>query len=91
MREDLWWETDVARFGIDIWMTPCAINEGYQVVQTDLGTNVHDAKDPVDLGPMFRQVVSTLFYFMGKYERHWHQDNPFQVIQVNKGKKEEPR
>ncbi len=86
------WDTDVARFGIDIWMTTSAINEGFKLVQTYLGTKVHEAKDPAtDLGPMFRQVVSTLFYLMSKYERNWHRDNPFQVIQVNNKKEEEPQ
>jgi hypothetical protein len=66
------WLTDVARFGIDIWMTTSAINEGYRMVQADLGTKLHDAKDPsLDLAPMFHQVVSTLFYLMGKYEKKW--------------------
>ena len=66
------WQTDVARFGIDVWMTTSAINEGYSVVQADLGTKIHEAKDPsVDLGPMFHQVISTLFFLVGKYEKNW--------------------
>jgi len=45
------WETDVARFGIDIWMTTLAIAEGYKVCQSYLGAKIHDAKDPgSDLG-----------------------------------------
>lgn len=69
--EDVW-QTDVAQFGIDIWMTTSAINEGYSILQADLGTKLHEAKDPsIDLGPMFRQVVSTLFFLMGKYEKNW--------------------
>jgi hypothetical protein len=91
VREDVW-DTDVARFGIDIWMTTCAINEGYKVVQTYLGTKIHDAKDPAaDLGPMFRQVISTMLYLMGKYERNWHRDNPFHAIHINNKKEEEPK
>jgi hypothetical protein len=83
MAEDVW-DTDVARFGIDIWMTTCAINEGYKVVQTHLGAKIHDGKDPAaDLGPMFQQVISTLFYLMGKYERNWRQDTPLRVIPIN--------
>jgi glycosyltransferase involved in cell wall biosynthesis len=90
VKEDVW-ETDVARFGIDVWMTTCAINEGFKVVQTYLGTKVHNAKDPAtDLGPMFRQVVSTLFYLMDKYERNWERDNQFRAIQINNKKEEEP-
>ncbi|MFQ5963518.1 MAG: glycosyltransferase [Candidatus Scalinduaceae bacterium] len=66
------WDTDVARYGIDIWMSTTAINEGFKIVQAQLRTKVHDAKDPVaHLGGMFREVVSTLFYLMGKYESKW--------------------
>jgi glucosylglycerate synthase len=90
VKEDVW-ETDVARFGIDVWMTTCAINEGFKVVQTYLGTKIHNAKDPAtDLGPMFRQVVSTLFYLMDKYESNWERSNPFRAIQINNKKEEEP-
>jgi glycosyltransferase involved in cell wall biosynthesis len=31
------WETDVARFGIDIWMTTVAITEGFRICQSFLG------------------------------------------------------
>ncbi len=66
------WETDVARFGIDIWMTTTAINAGARICQTNLGAKIHDAKDPAAaLGPMFRQVVGTLFGMMSKYETRW--------------------
>jgi glucosylglycerate synthase len=61
-----------ARFGIDIWMTHSAINEGFAVCQARLGAKIHDAKDPAsDLGPMFRQVVGTLFSLAGHYEDRW--------------------
>ncbi|OGO39723.1 MAG: hypothetical protein A2Z04_08370 [Chloroflexi bacterium RBG_16_57_9] len=36
------WETDVARFGIDIWMTTTAIAEGFRVCQARLGAKIHD-------------------------------------------------
>ena len=66
------WESDVARFGIDIWMTTTAINEGFRVCQAQLGAKIHDAKDPAaSLGPMFRQVVGTLFDLMGRYRDRW--------------------
>jgi glycosyltransferase involved in cell wall biosynthesis len=68
------WGMDVARYGIDIWMTTTAINEGYKVCQSFLGAKIHDAKDPgKDLGPMFKQVVGTLFRLMWDYESHWKQ------------------
>ena len=66
------WETDVARFGVDIWMTTVAICEGFSICEAPLGAKVHDAKDPAaSLGPMFRQVVGTLFSLMGRYQHIW--------------------
>jgi glycosyltransferase involved in cell wall biosynthesis len=56
------WATDVARFGIDIYMTTTALVRGKRVVQAFLGAKIHDPKDPgADLAPMFTQVTSTLF------------------------------
>ncbi len=66
------WETDVARYGIDIWMTTIAIAEGYQVCQSFLGAKLHDAKDPAaDLSAMLQQVVGSVFTLMREYERVW--------------------
>jgi hypothetical protein len=65
-------DEQTARFGIDIWMTHSALNEGFAVCQTRLGAKIHDAKDPAsDLGPMFRQVVGTLFRLAGHYQDRW--------------------
>jgi hypothetical protein len=70
-KEDVW-ETDVARFGVDIWMTTIAICGGFKVAETPLGAKIHDPKDPAaSLGPMFRQVVGTLFRMMKSYEAVW--------------------
>jgi hypothetical protein len=77
------WQTDVARFGIDIWMTTSALNEGYSVVQANLGTKIHEAKDPsTDLASMSGQVVSTLFYLIGKYEKNWRSINKSQKVEI---------
>lgn len=66
------WESDVARFGIDVWMTTTAINDGYRIAQAYLGAKIHDAKDPAaSLGPMFRQVVGTLFALLAVYPAKW--------------------
>ena len=66
------WETDVARFGIDIWMTTSAITQGFRICQSNLGVKIHDVKDPGQhLGPMFRQVLSSLFSLMEHNESYW--------------------
>jgi glucosylglycerate synthase len=66
------WETDVARYGIDIWMTTIAICEGFRVCQSFLGAKLHDAKDPgSDLSAMLHQVVGSVFQLMNEYESVW--------------------
>jgi len=71
LKKDVW-NTDVAKYGIDIWMTTTAINEGYKICQAQLGTKIHDIKDPaLTLGPMFIQVVGTLFSLIGTYHDNW--------------------
>jgi glycosyltransferase involved in cell wall biosynthesis len=46
------WTTDVARFGIDIWMTTSAITQGFRICQSNLGVKINDVKDPGQhLGP----------------------------------------
>ncbi len=70
--EDDVWETDIARFGIDIWLTTTAIVAGFAICQAPLGVKVHGEKDPAaDLGPMYRQVVGTMFRIMETTEHFW--------------------
>ena len=61
------WDTDIAKFGVDIWLTITAITGGFRICQAKLGAKVHGEKDPAaDLGPMFREVVGTIFTLLGK-------------------------
>ena len=70
--EDEVWESDVARFGVDIWMTTTAVVRGARTCQAILGAKIHDPKDPgADLGPMFQQVVGSLFALAGRYRDRW--------------------
>ncbi len=66
------WDTNVARFGIDIWMTSTALADGFRVCESFLGAKIHDAKDPgADLAAMFVQVVSSVFDLMSSYQERW--------------------
>lgn len=66
------WESDVARFGVDIFMTTTALADGHPIAQASLGAKIHDARDPAaSLGPMFRQVVGTLFSLMAVHAPRW--------------------
>ncbi len=66
------WESNVARFGIDVWMTTTAIADDFRVCQAFLGAKIHDTKDPgADLADMLVQVVSSVFDLMMTYESTW--------------------
>ncbi|WP_028322180.1 glycosyl transferase [Desulfatiglans anilini] len=67
------WDEAVAHFGIDIWMTTVAIRQKVQICQSFMGRpKIHRTKDPgAHLGPMFRQVVGTIFSLMGRLEDLW--------------------
>lgn len=66
------WGTDVARFGIDIWMTTTALANNFNVCQAFLGAKIHSAKDPSsDLTSMFYQVISSTFDLMIQYYDFW--------------------
>lgn len=68
------WETDVARFGIDIWMTTLAIAQDFRICQSYLGAKLHDAKDPgSDLTAMLQQVVGSVFALMEEFAPVWRQ------------------
>ena len=71
LKQDVW-ESDVARFGIDIWMTTEAIANDFRVCQAFLGAKIHDPKDPgSDLSEMLVQVVSSLFDLTEKHSDKW--------------------
>ncbi len=70
------WDTEVARYGIDIWMTTTALTDGFKICQSYLGAKIHDAKDPsVALSTMLYQVACSLFGLMETNYSAWSQVN----------------
>ncbi len=69
------WDDDVAHFGIDVWMSTLAMYYRQPITQAFLGRpKIHRAKDPAsDLGPMFRQVVGTIFHLMESFASFWEE------------------
>jgi len=89
------WSEAVANFGIDIWMTTLAMNENVPICQAFMGRpKIHRAKDPgSDLGPMFRQVVGTIFEMMIKFCPFWSQvkwSKPTSIFGFGLGETEMP-
>ena len=75
------WESEVARFGIDIWMTTEAIASGARVCQSFLGAKIHNPKDPAaDLSAMLMQVMGALFALMEKHEVLWSRQEGSQPV-----------
>ncbi len=66
------WQGDVARYGIDIWMTTTALVGDFRVCQAYLGAKIHDAKDPgAHLSRMLAQVTGALFEQLEAHAPHW--------------------
>lgn len=67
------WSEAVRNFGIDIWMTTVAMNSNVPICQAFMGRpKIHKPKDPgSDLGPMFSQVVGTIFDLMQHSTGFW--------------------
>jgi len=67
------WNEAAAQFGIDAWMSILALSHGVRFCQSFLGSpKVHNPKDPASsIGPLFKQVVGTIFSLMSPLESHW--------------------
>jgi glycosyltransferase involved in cell wall biosynthesis len=66
------WETDVVRYGIDIWITTNALIQGFRICQANLGVKIHEGIYPeLHLGPIFRQGLWSVFFLMERFERGW--------------------
>lgn len=71
-RKKYWIEyPGINQFGVDIWMATTALNEGFRVCQTVLGTKLHDENPKKDITEIFKQIVGTLFELMKNYEYRW--------------------
>ena len=89
------WNDKIAHFGIDIWMTTIAIARRFNICQAFLGNpKIHNPKDPAaDLGPMFTEVVSTLFDLIMDFEFIWKdtfESRPSNIYGFGLGIEEKP-
>jgi len=65
------WDTDVAFYGIDIWMTTVALANGFKICQSFLGAKIHNPKSVSTLAPMFKQVLGTIFSLAEENHEVW--------------------
>lgn len=69
------WAESTFEYGIDIFMTLNALLGGFSVAQTSLGAKIHKPSAP-KLGPMFSQVVTTLFSYLSAHREEWSLRGP---------------
>jgi hypothetical protein len=69
--EDEVWSTELARYGIDIWMTTTAIAGNYKVCQSYVGAKVHEAEQGLDLSVVLVQVVGSALNLMERHDLAW--------------------
>jgi hypothetical protein len=66
------WNTDVARYGIDVWMTTTAIADNFKVCQSYLGARIQVPEDQgLDLSAVLVQVVGSVFSLMETHDLAW--------------------
>ena len=72
------WETDVAKHGVDIWLTTVVINEDVRGCQVRLGYKSDYSREPLlSLDPTFVQSVGTCFRMLEIYRRRWRESRIF--------------
>jgi len=64
------WDSTTRHYGIDIFMTLHSIFGNFRICEAGLGAKIHKASSP-KLGPMFTQVVTTLFEIILSRESSW--------------------
>lgn len=64
------WSQTTRQYGIDIFMTFNAITGKFRICEAGLGAKIHKASAP-KLGPMFTQVVTTLFEQLLSIKSDW--------------------
>ena len=73
LKQDVW-RTDVARQGINIWMTTEALANNFKVAQAFLGAKIHDPGGQAsDLSEMLAQIMSAVFGQIEMYGNVWKQ------------------
>jgi hypothetical protein len=66
------WDQEVARYGIDLWLTGTALSEGFRCAEAPLGLRMVSPGAPrPQLPEVFRQVVSALLLCLEHHSSYW--------------------
>lgn len=64
------WQTEINRFGFDIWLSTFAITQAFQLVQTALGDKQPAKKQVVSL-PIFKDAIGTMLRQIYIKQKAW--------------------
>jgi hypothetical protein len=65
------WETDVARYAIDVWLVSHALANGWRAAQSFLGAKIHDAPQSSDPADLVVETVGPVFAMMEELTSIW--------------------
>ncbi|MCD6519289.1 MAG: hypothetical protein J7M05_05135, partial [Anaerolineae bacterium] len=72
------WETEVARFGFNVWMATQALVQEWPLVQVNLGYRGDPSGEPgALLDARFLHTVGTMFRFLSVHREFWLAERPF--------------
>ncbi|MEA3406769.1 MAG: hypothetical protein U9R48_01645 [Chloroflexota bacterium] len=81
------WETDVAQFGVNIWIAIQALVDGWDISQVPLGFRGDPSGDPGDLlDPRFEHEVGTLFRLLSVHEELWRTGPPHRHLPFSRSR-----
>lgn len=77
------WETEVARFAIDVWMASAAAANGLRICQSFLGPRVRKPGEPAaELSQILSQVMGGILATMEEYEAAWREKHGSVPVKV---------
>ena len=88
------WDTELANYGIDLWMTGAALAGGFACCQAPLG--IRHAASPADrpgFPAVFQQVVGATFDCLERHASYWlsrNGSNPLPIVGLDMPRPEQP-
>jgi len=77
------WESDLAQYGIDLWLTGTAFAGGFSCCQAPLGVrHVHASPDRPGFAETFEQVVGATFDCLERHAPYWLERTASQPLPV---------
>jgi hypothetical protein len=82
LQDDVW-DSELAHYGIDLWLTGTALSGSFQVCEAPLGIRyTHASADRPAFAEVFEQVVNATFRCLERQAQHWLSRSASQPLPV---------